>query len=57
MQPSGKSTKVNDIEKPISTNILGRDILGINANIPSMSKTSIDLQDEELSLEFINKVK
>ena len=57
MQPNRKSYKVNDIEKPISTNILGRDIFGINANIPSMSKTSIDLQDEEQSLEFINKVK
>lgn len=57
MRHNRKSTKVNDIEKPISTNILGRDIFGINANIASMSKTSIDLQDEELSLEFINKVK
>lgn len=57
MPPYSKNKKVNDIEKPISTNILGRDIFGINANIPSMSKTSIDLQDEEQSLEFINKVK
>ncbi len=52
-----RKNKVNDIEKPITTIILGRDIYGINANIPSMSKTSIDLQDEEQSLEFINKIK
>jgi hypothetical protein len=57
MQFNRKGTKVNDIEKPISTNIFGRDIFGINANIPSMSKTTIDLQDEEQSIEFINKVK
>lgn len=57
MTPYSKGNKVNDIEKPISSIILGRDILGINANIPSMSKTSIDIQDEELNIEYINKVK
>lgn len=57
MAPYSKANKVNDIERPISSNILGRDILGINANIPSMSKTSIDIQDEELGTEFITKVK
>lgn len=57
MSPFNRSNKVNDIERPISTNIFGRDIFGINANIPSMSKTSIDLQDDEQSLEFQNKIK
>lgn len=57
MTPYSKGNKVNDIERPISSNILGRDILGINANIPSMNKTSIDIQDEEISTEYITKVK
>jgi hypothetical protein len=57
MAPYNKSKKVNDIESPLSSNLFGRDILGINANIPSMSKTSIDIQDEELNTEYINKIK
>lgn len=57
MVPYNKSNKVNDIESPLASIILGRDILGINANIPSMSKTTIDIQDEELNTEYINKIK
>ncbi|HEY5586259.1 MAG TPA: hypothetical protein VIK78_17425 [Ruminiclostridium sp.] len=57
MTPYNNKNKVNDIERPISSNILGRDIFGINANVPSMSKTSIDIQDEEQSIEFISKMK
>lgn len=57
MAPYNKRLKVNDIERPVASNIHGRDILGINANVPSMSKTSIDMQDEEQSIEFINKIK
>jgi len=57
MAPYNKNKKVNDIESPLASNFLGRDILGINANVPSMSKTSIDIQDEELNLEYINKIK
>jgi len=57
MSPYNKGKKVNDIESPLASNILGRDILGINANVPSMSKTSIDLQDEEFNIEYINRIK
>ncbi|PYG87027.1 hypothetical protein LY28_02409 [Ruminiclostridium sufflavum DSM 19573] len=57
MPPYNRKHKVSDIEKPISTNILGRDIFGVNTNIPAIRKTSIDLQDEEQNLEFINKIK
>ncbi|MHB8064987.1 MAG: hypothetical protein ACYDG2_20590 [Ruminiclostridium sp.] len=57
MTPYNKSKKVNDIESPLASNLFGRDILGINANVPSISKTSIDIQDEELNLEYINKIK
>ena len=57
MSPYNKRINVNDIERPISSNIHGRDILGINANVPALSKTSIDIQDEEQSIEFISKIK
>jgi len=57
MAPYNKSKKVKDIESPLACNVLGRDILGINANVPFMSKSSIDIQDEELNLEYINKIK
>jgi hypothetical protein len=57
MSPYSRKNKVSDIESPMSSNILGRDILGINMNVPSMRKTSIDLQDEENNPDFINKVK
>lgn len=57
MSPYNKKNKVNDIERPISSNILGRDIFGTNANIPSMSKTSIDIQDDEQRTEYISKIK
>lgn len=51
-----KTYKVNDIERPISSNILGRDILGINPNISAINKTCIDLQDEALSLDYMRKI-
>lgn len=57
MPPYKKTNKVNDIEKPLSSNILGRDILGINPNIPAINKTDIDLQDETLSMDFTKKMK
>lgn len=57
MAPYNRSKKFKDLERPISTNILGRDILGINANIPALSKTTADLQDEELNIEYSNKIK
>jgi len=57
MAPYNKTNKVNDIESPLSSNILGRDIFGMNANVPAMSKTSIDLQDEHHSIEIISKIK
>ena len=57
MVPYSKHKKVNDIEHPIASNILGRDILGINANVPAINKTSIDIQDEELSTDFTSKIK
>lgn len=57
MAPYNRQRKVNDIERPIASNILGRDILGINASIPAISKTTMDVQDEELSMDFTNKIK
>lgn len=57
MAPYSRKNKVTDIERPISSNILGRDVLGVNANVTPMNKTSIDVQDEDHSLEFISKVK
>jgi hypothetical protein len=57
MAPYNKSKKVNDIESPLASNFLGRDILGINANVPAMNKTSSDIQDEELSTDYTNKIK
>lgn len=57
MAPYSKHKKVNDVEHPMTSNILGRDILGINANIPAINKTSIDTQDEELSMDFNSKIK
>ena len=57
MTPYNKTRKVADIERPISSNIHGRDILGINANVSALSKTSIDIQDEQLNIDYINKIK
>lgn len=57
MSPYSKRNSVNDIEKPISSNIHGRDILGINLNIPAMSKSTLDLEDEQLAQENISKIK
>lgn len=57
MPPYKKSNKVHDIERPIASTIPGRDILGINANVQAISKTSIDTQDAELSLDYMNKRK
>ncbi|MDF2984597.1 MAG: hypothetical protein K0R50_107 [Eubacterium sp.] len=57
MSPYKKTNKVSDIEKPISSNMLGRDILGINPNISAVNKTSTDIQDEELSMDYMRKIK
>ncbi len=57
MSPYKKSNKVNDIEKPLSSNIFGRDILGINPNISAINKTDLDLQDEALNMDFMKKIK
>ncbi len=57
MSPYKKSNKVNDIERPLSSNILGRDILGINPNISAINKTDLDLQDEALNMDFMKKIK
>lgn len=57
MSPYRKSNKISDIERPISSILPGRDILGINANVQAISKTNIDMQDDELNLEYINKRK
>ncbi|WP_173585618.1 hypothetical protein [Ruminiclostridium josui] len=48
---------VNDIEAPIASTILGRDILGVNPNNPALNKTSIDLQDEKLSTDYTSRIK
>ncbi len=47
----------NDIETPISSTLLGRDILGVNPNNPALNKTTIDLQDEKLSTDYTSKIK
>lgn len=57
MAPYNKKNKVSDIEQPIASNIHGRDILGINMNVSAMNKTSNDLQDDELNIEYIRKIK
>ncbi|AEY65797.1 hypothetical protein [Clostridium sp. BNL1100] len=50
-------TVVNDIEAPISSTLLGRDILGVNPNDPALNKTTIDLQDEKLSTDYTSRIK
>lgn len=57
MAPYNRKRKVNDIENPLSSNIHGRDILGINANVPALSRTDADIQDESLNPDFISKLK
>ncbi len=52
-----KTSKVNDIEKPISSNLLGRDILGINPNVAAINKTGLDIEVEALSNDFMRKIK
>ncbi|ACL74924.1 hypothetical protein [Ruminiclostridium cellulolyticum] len=52
-----KKHKENDIEHPMSSTLLGRDILGINPNNPALNKTTIDLQDEKLSTDYTCRVK
>ena len=47
----------NDIETPISSTLLGRDILGVNPNNPALNKTTIDLQDEKLSTDYTSRIK
>lgn len=50
-------SSVNDVENPMSSTLLGRDILGINPNNPALNKTTMDLQDEKLSTDYTNKIK
>jgi len=57
MPPYKKTHKVNDIERPISSTILGRDILGVNPNVQAINKTVIDQNDEELNMDYIRKIK
>ncbi len=57
MSPYKKTNKVNDIERPISSNILGRDILGVNPNIPAINKTDLDQYDETLNTDSMRKIK
>lgn len=57
MTPYNRKRKVNDIESPISSNIHGKDILGINANIPALSRTTDDIQEESFNTDFMNKLK
>ncbi len=57
MAPYKKTIKVTDIERPISSNIFGRDILGINPNVSAINKTDIDLHDEAFNIEFLRKTK
>ena len=57
MSPYKKTNKVNDIERPISSTILGRDILGINPNIQAINKTDIDQYDEALNMDSMRKIK
>lgn len=52
-----KKNKENDIEHPMSSTLLGRDILGINPNNPALNKTTIDLQDEKLSTDYTRRIK
>lgn len=57
MPPYKKTNRVTDIEHPIASNIHGRDILGINANIPAISKTNIDLQNDKSAMDYTDKIK
>lgn len=57
MPPYKKTVKVTDIERPISSNIFGRDIIGTNPNVSAINKTNIDLQDEVFNMEYVIKNK
>lgn len=57
MSPYSKKGKVSDIERPMSSNIHGRDILGVNPAIAAMSKSNIDIEDERTTLDFTNRIK
>lgn len=57
MSPYNRKNRVTDIERPIASNILGRDVLGINANVPAISKTDINIQDDDQSIEYTTKIK
>ncbi len=47
----------SDIETPISSILLGRDILGVNPHNSALNKTTIDLQDEKLSTDYTRRIK
>lgn len=55
MPPYKRTNKVLDIEKPISTGILGRAVLGIPPQVSALSSTPADLLEEELSMDFTGK--
>lgn len=57
MSPYTQKNKIKDVEHPTSSSILGRDILGVNANNPFLSKSTIDLQDEELNTDYSRNTK
>ncbi len=57
MSPYKKTNKVSDIERPMSSNILGRDILGVNPNIQAINKTDIDQYNEALDMDSMRKIK
>ena len=57
MSPYNKKGKVSDIERPISSNIHGRDILGVNPGITAMNKSNIDIEDDRTNLDFTSRIK
>jgi hypothetical protein len=52
-----RKNKITDIEHPMSSSLLGRDILGINPEVPAINKTIMDLQDEDISTDYTRKIK
>jgi|GEM_PF-2344094 len=55
MAPYKRTNKVHDIEKPISTGIFGRAVLGINPEVSALSSTSAELPEEESGVDFTGK--
>lgn len=57
MHPYNKSNKVSDIEHPTASNIYGRDILGLNINLPNIIKIPLNYETDKPDIEFLNKRK